>query len=173
MIQTSPDGPRSTRSTRPANAGSPPSAFTLKRSSTASTRYAPGSFARADSHARNASTADSISLRWSWKRPGSPTGFSRENRAKASPAVQEIPVGAHRQLFQRGPTLDGRRGKDGPRTRKERPSLPPRSPLREDPRHAVPRYLPVPPVREDAVAPAPQGRLPPPPAPPPPARPPP
>src|SRR4030065_736500 len=56
MIQTSPDGPRSTRSTRPANAGSPPSAFTPKRFSTASTRYAPGSLARARASAAPACT---------------------------------------------------------------------------------------------------------------------
>src|SRR3990170_1949467 len=75
-------------------------------------------------------------------------------------AVEEIPVGAHRQLFQRGGALDGGRGNDGPRTRKERPSLSPCHPLREDRRDAVPGYLAAPFVRDGAAVPGPEGLFP-------------
>src|SRR3990172_275898 len=79
---------------------------------------------------------------------------------KTEQAVEEIPVGAHRQLFQRGGALDGGRGNDGPRTRKERPSLSPCPPLRDDRRDAVPGYLAAPFVREGAAVPGPEGLFP-------------
>ena len=79
---------------------------------------------------------------------------------KPDQAVKEIPVGALRQLFQGGRTLDGGRRDDGPRTREQRPSFRPRPPLGESRRDTVPGDIPPRPVGEDTLAPRPESRFP-------------